>query len=248
MMAGMQDLPADQQKKVKDVIAKAFGGKSPMDLSPEERTKAMTKMREDIKKITGKDMPTRGGPGGAGGAGGGRRGPGGPGGAPGEGGTRPQMALRVGELPKFEEIAAAPPRRSGPPVIKLNPDVANAKLPPPPDADGPLEVLLRPGLLADVEIIIEKVPNAINVPNQAVFERNGQIVVYVKNPAGKFEERTIKPLKRSESVMIVASGLKVGETVALSDPNAKPGDTKKKGGSGAGSGAPAGMPGSKGSR
>ena len=245
MGAMMQDLTPDQQQKVKEVMAKAFGGKNPMEMSAEERTKATAKMREEVKKITGRDMP----------AGGGRRGGGGPGGpggggAPGEGGGRPQMALRVGEMPKFEEIAPPPPRRTGPPVIKLNPEVANAKLPAPPAQENNLDVLLRPGLLADVEIIVEKVPNAINVPNQAVFERNGKLVVYVKDlKNGKFEERVIKPMKRSESVMIIESGVKPGEVIALADPNAKPGDQKKKGGGSGSSGAPAGMPGmGKGSR
>jgi hypothetical protein len=252
MGAMMQDLTPEQQTKVKEVMAKAFGGKNPMEMSSEDRTKAFAKVRDEVRKITGRDMPARGGAAGAGGAGGagGRRGGPGGGGAPGEAGGRPQMALRVGEMPKFEEIAPPPPRRTGPPEITLSPEIANAKLPPPPEQDSTLEVLLRPGLLADVEIIVEKVPNAINIPNQAVFDRNGKMVVYVKDQKGKFEERVIKPLRRSESVMIIESGVKPGETIALADPNAKPGDQKKKGGGGSGaSGAPAGMPGmGKGSR
>ena len=56
----------------------------------------------------------------------------------------------------------------------------HAKLPPPPEEDSQFDVLLRPGLLADVEIIVEKIPNAIHVPNQAVFEKEGKLVVYVK--------------------------------------------------------------------
>lgn len=243
MGAMMQDLTPEQQTKVREVMAKAFGGKNPMEMSAEDRTKAFSKIREEVRKITGREMPARG-------AGGGGRG--GAGSAPGAGGGegRPQMSFRIGEMPKFDEIAPPPPRRNGPPEVKLAPEIANAKLPPPPEADSGLEVLLRPGLLSDVEIIVEKVPNAINVPNQAVFERNGQMLVYVRMPNGKFEERPIKALKRSESVMIIASGVKAGETVALADPNAKPGEQKKKGSSGAGSGAPAGMPGmgNKGSR
>ena len=90
-----------------------------------------------------------------------------------------------------------------------------------------LEVLLRPGLLADVEIILEKIPDAINIPNQAVFEKDGKQIVYVRNGKG-WEERVIKPLKRSESVMVIASGVKPGEIIALADPTAKPGDKKKR--------------------
>jgi multidrug resistance efflux pump len=106
-------------------------------------------------------------------------------------------------------------------------DLDNARLPATADPDSQLDVLLRPGLLADVEIILEKIPDAINVPNQAVFEKDGKTIVYVRNDRG-WEERVIQPVKRSESVVVVASGIKPGETIAMSDPFAKPGDTKKK--------------------
>ena len=98
----------------------------------------------------------------------------------------------------------------------------NAKLPLPPEEDNQLDVLLRPGLLADVEIIIDKVPDAIHVPTQAVFEKDGKQFVYVQNLAdNRFEARVIKLAKRSESVMVIAEGLKPNEVVALSDPTAK---------------------------
>jgi len=108
-----------------------------------------------------------------------------------------------------------------------------AKLPAAADADNQLEVLLRPGLLADVEIILEKIPSALNIPNTAVFEKDGNQIVYVRKGTA-WEERVIKPLKRSETVMVIASGLKPGEVIAISDPTVKPGDKKKeKGGGGA---------------
>ena len=117
-------------------------------------------------------------------------------------------------------------------------DFANAKLPAAAAAENQLDVLLRPGLLADVEIIIEKIPDAINIPAQAVFEKDGKQIVYVKN-LNRWDERTITLAKRSESTMVIASGLKAGETIAMADPNAKPGDKKKDKGA-AGSGSPMG--------
>jgi multidrug efflux pump subunit AcrA (membrane-fusion protein) len=122
-------------------------------------------------------------------------------------------------------------------------DLDTAKLPPPPEEDNQLDVLLRPGLLADVEIIVDKVPNAISVPLQSVFEKDGKPVVYVKN-GNRFEPREIKPLKRSENVMIIAEGVKPGETIAMANPEAKPGDKKK--GEGKSGGAAAVLPGGKG--
>jgi len=117
-------------------------------------------------------------------------------------------------------------------------DIENAKLPPPPEEDSQFDVLLRPGLLADVEIIVEKIPNAIHIPMQAVFEREGKQVVYVKN-GNKFEAREIKPSKRSESTLVVSSGVKPGEVLALADPNERPGSKKN---NGKGAAPSAGMP------
>lgn len=120
-------------------------------------------------------------------------------------------------------------------------DIAAAKLPPPPEEDSQFEVLLRPGLLADVEIIIEKYPNAINIPVQAVFEKDGKVVTYVKS-RDRFEERAVKPLKRSESTMVLTDGLREGEVVALADPTAQVKD-KKKGRANENGGAMGSMPG-----
>jgi hypothetical protein len=135
----------------------------------------------------------------AGGRGGGVRGEGGPGFGGGRGGF------------------------SGPTDAEL----ANAKLPPPPEETAGVQILLRPGLLADVEIVVERIPNAINIPAQAVFEKEGRPVVFVQ--AGKgFEERAVKLLRRSESTMVISEGLKLGEVIALSDPTAGTGSKKGK--------------------
>ena len=123
-------------------------------------------------------------------------------------------------------------------------DLDNAKLPPPPEEDNQLDVLLRPGLLADVEIIVEKIPNAINVPAQAIFQKDNKMVVYVKEK-GKFVPREIKIKKRSENVFVIDSGVKPGEEIAMADPEAKPGDKKKDGKGGNGDGAMGTMPGGK---
>ena len=78
------------------------------------------------------------------------------------------------------------------------------------------------GLLADIEIIVDKIPDAIHIPNQALFETDGRQYVYVQNKTdNRFEQRTIHLAKRSESVLVIAEGLKPGETVALGDPTAK---------------------------
>jgi HlyD family secretion protein len=160
-------------------------------------------------------------------------GPGGPAGA------RPAAAQASGAGPG----AAPPPPPTGPggqpmPMPSFlgkftEQDVAAAKLPPPAGEDSQLDVLVRPGLLADVEIIEERIPNAINIPAQAVFQKDGKMIAYVKN-GNRWDERVIKPLKRSESTMVISDGLKQGEIIALADPNAKLGGGKKKSDSGGG--------------
>ncbi len=213
-MFGGANMTPEQQQKVRAAMQKALNGKSMQELTPEERTGIMSKVREEVAKL-GITMPQRGG-----GAGGGARsGAGGPGGAPG------------GMMMPFAG-------GNGPFSAK---EMEMAKLPPPPEEDSQVEVLLRPGLLADVEIIIEKIENAVNVPMQAVFEKDGKQVVYVKN-GNKFDERVIRPSKRSESTMVIAEGVKPGETVALADPNEKPGDKKKKSEQKPAGGGAAGMP------
>ena len=124
-------------------------------------------------------------------------------------------------------------------------DLANAQLPPPPEENSQFEVLLRPGLLADVEIIEEKISNAVNIPTQAVFEKDGKLVAYVKR-GNNFEPVFFTPLKRSESVMVVSKGLEPGEQVALSDPTSNKGDKKKKGEGG--KGAMGALPGGSGAK
>jgi multidrug efflux pump subunit AcrA (membrane-fusion protein) len=161
-------------------------------------------------------------------------------------GARPEQIARVlataernRKQPVVPEAAEAPagvPPEVPAPVASYqqfsDEDLDRAELPSPPEAGNQLDALLRPGLLTDVEIIVEKVPNAIHIPLEAVFEKDGNPIVYVKH-GSRFDERRITPLKRSESVLVVSEGLAPGEQVALSDPNKR----GKKGNSGGKSGA-----------
>ena len=176
-------MSAEDRTKMREP-AGGVKGRSMQDLSAEERTKVMQEVMAKTGRSPGagrtagaKPDPSKpeaaqaaGGPGGEGrrrrGQGGG--GPGGPG-----GGGMPPMGGGSG---RFTED-----------------DLANAKLPPPPEQDSQLDVLLRPGLLADVEIIVEKIPNAIHIPAQAVFEKNGHLVVFVK------EGRSLTPAASSSA-------------------------------------------------
>ena len=89
-----------------------------------------------------------------------------------------------------------------------------------------MDVLLRPGLLVEAEIIVEKIPNALYVPLQAVFDKGGRNVVFVR-AGGRFEPRTVRLGKRTESQVAIVEGLREGESVALQDMETGPRPSKK---------------------
>jgi hypothetical protein len=141
-----------------------------------------------------------------------------------------------------EDLIAAMLRRGINVAGYTEEDRKNAKLPLPPEQDSQVQLLLRPGLLADVEIQVEKLPDVIHVPAQAVFQKNGQFLVYVHGKDGKFAPRPVQLVKQSESMMVIASGVTAGEIVAMADPTANKKNGEKKS---AGAGAMGGMGGGK---
>lgn len=79
---------------------------------------------------------------------------------------------------------------------------------------------LRPGMTAQIAVIVERTPNAISIPLQASFVKSGQTVAYVWN-GSTFDERAIRIQRRSRDRALVESGLRPGDTVALKDPSVK---------------------------
>ncbi|HBY64015.1 MAG TPA: hypothetical protein DEH78_29690 [Solibacterales bacterium] len=228
----------EQMQKMRDAFQKALAGRNMRDLSQEDRQKVI----QEAMKSAGVQMPAGMSAGGArregqGGEGRAARGEGGNAGEGGErrqrGEGRPEGAGGGENRMRFGFSGPGGPGGGGPAMAGApagpfsQKELDNAKLPPPPEEESQLDVLLRPGLLSDVEIIVEKVPQALHVPNQSVFEKEGKPIVYVKN-GDKFEERPIKIAKRSESTTIIESGVTEKDVIALADPNAKPGDGKKK--------------------
>jgi HlyD family secretion protein len=231
---GMPQMSAEQQTQMRAAFQKALGGRNMQDLSQEERQKIFAQLRttmgggaatkggatkagEATKAAAAKGGQAAGAEGAQAGVGErgqrGQRGQRGERGQRGGGGDQPMelTQMRVSNTQGYSQE-----------------DMAGAKLPTPPAAESDLEVLLRPGLLADVEIIVEKVPDAIYVPNQAVFEKEGKPVVFVKTQKG-FEQRVIKIAKRSETVTVVGEGVNAGDVIAMADPTASPGERKKAG-------------------
>lgn len=73
---------------------------------------------------------------------------------------------------------------------------------------------LKPGMSASARIILDRVSDVVSVPMEAVFEKNGRPVVYLKNK----KEREIEVGRRNDMGIEVLSGLEGGEEICLLDP------------------------------
>jgi multidrug efflux pump subunit AcrA (membrane-fusion protein) len=82
---------------------------------------------------------------------------------------------------------------------------------------------LKAGVSARVTLDGKEVPDALQVPRQAVFDKNGKNHVFVKT-GERFEQREVKVEQRTESRLAI-SGLPEGTEIALVDPTARPGST-----------------------
>ena len=91
---------------------------------------------------------------------------------------------------------------------------------------------LRPGMSAQVEVIIKKLPDVLYVPIQAVVPKDGKRVVYVSHLAGK-EMRPVEVGDFNEQFIEIKTGLSEGDQVLLRAPISpdsadKKSDDKKK--------------------
>jgi RND family efflux transporter MFP subunit len=80
---------------------------------------------------------------------------------------------------------------------------------------------MRPGMTCQVDIIIQKIPDVVSVPIEAVFEREGKTVVFVMGSRSA-KKREVELGKRSTTHIIITEGLAQGERIALRDPFAGP--------------------------
>jgi len=90
---------------------------------------------------------------------------------------------------------------------------------------------LRPGMTATVRIIVERIPKAVSVPLECVFDREGKRIVYVRD-GDDFRPVEVKTGEENVDRVVILSGLKGGEEIALRDVSA-PGSSPS-----AGRGAP----------
>ncbi len=192
----------EAQQRARQAVEKALGGRDIQKMSPEERQKLINELRQKMGSAGGSITVQRGRPegvpGGGSPAGGGaviRMGPGGPGPA------SDLLSLSLRQASGQQFTAA---------------EREKAQLPQPPEEHSVMDVLLRPGLLVESEIIVEKIPNTLYVPLQAVFEKGGKTVVYAR-AGSRYLPRTVKLGKRTESQVAIVEGLRQSDVVALAD-------------------------------
>lgn len=83
-----------------------------------------------------------------------------------------------------------------------------------------LDPRLRPGMTAQISVIVDRIPNVLIVPVHATFQKEGDTFAYVWG-GSKFRQLPIEVSRRSGDRVVVAKGLQEGDRVALQDPTAK---------------------------
>ncbi|MFH1688108.1 MAG: efflux RND transporter periplasmic adaptor subunit [bacterium] len=73
---------------------------------------------------------------------------------------------------------------------------------------------LKPGMSASCNIVMERVGQAISVPIEAVFEKEGRAVVYLQNK----KEVAVQVGRRNDVAIEITDGLQGGEVICLLDP------------------------------
>jgi Cu(I)/Ag(I) efflux system membrane fusion protein/cobalt-zinc-cadmium efflux system membrane fusion protein len=76
---------------------------------------------------------------------------------------------------------------------------------------------LKPGMYADANVVTEPVPEAIQVPQEAMIDTGTRQIVFVANGDGHFGPRTVRAgLRGDDDRLQIVEGLAVGETVVTS--------------------------------
>jgi len=81
--------------------------------------------------------------------------------------------------------------------------------------------ILKPGMTTSNKIIINEIPNVLFIPQEAVFEKDGKKIVYVKNGSG-YDLREVELGEKGEDYIVVKKGVVSGDEIALLDPTIEP--------------------------
>ena len=87
---------------------------------------------------------------------------------------------------------------------------------------------LRPGMTADLEVVLERLPETTLAPIRAVFVESGEQVIY-RAVDGTFEGVPVSTGPRNDLFVEVDGGLRAGDRVALERPPARLGERAEEG-------------------
>ena len=77
---------------------------------------------------------------------------------------------------------------------------------------------LRPGLSANVAILLDQMKDVTYVPVEAIFDENGKTVAYVKR--GRKPKRVIVECgAANDKFVVIKNGLQAGDKICLGQPS-----------------------------
>jgi RND family efflux transporter MFP subunit len=88
--------------------------------------------------------------------------------------------------------------------------------------------IMKPGQRVRAMLALDDRPDALVVPRQAVFEREGKMVVYRRRRGGRFEPAAVSLGPSGAGRVVVESGIAPGDVLALSDPTRPRGEAAEK--------------------
>lgn len=81
-------------------------------------------------------------------------------------------------------------------------------------------VNFKPGMTVNAEIFIEEIPDAVLIPLECLFNKDGKKIVYLKSRWG-FKEKTVETGKSNDNFVQITKGLNGGETLASRKPESE---------------------------
>jgi HlyD family secretion protein len=95
------------------------------------------------------------------------------------------------------------------------------------DLDRTDPVVMKPGARVRAVLEVENRTNAFSIPRQALFEKNGRKMVYVKRQ-GRFVPSVVTIGTSSAGRVVVTKGVRKGDVLALTDPTKKDDEKEEK--------------------
>jgi RND family efflux transporter MFP subunit len=83
-----------------------------------------------------------------------------------------------------------------------------------------LDPRLRPGMTAQITIIVDRLLDVLIIPVHATFQKEGETFAYVWD-GSKFRQHAVEVSRRSGDRVVIGRGLQNGDRVALQDPTAE---------------------------